>query len=205
MIGHLDPSFLCQADLLVVFEKFGALVQRRSTELSFFSFQMQTFLPFLIGPKESEASRCRAAISSWMSETWVADVLFFLLLDQCVARDYGVGVSETERKKRIHHAGLWALFGEGVGTASPHAGSSRCRRLTRHRAPLFKPLLQHHPAMGSGGVQLLPAGQKFSGPGAGALRHVRLHAVISRASVRMAESTSAFWGRSCLFFILLPF
>lgn len=129
-----------------------------------------------------------------MSETWEADVLFFFLLDQCVARDYGEGVSKTERKKRIHQAGPWALFGEGVGAAGPHAGSGRCRRLTRHRAPLFKSPPQHHPAMDSGGVQLLPAGQKFSGPGAGAPGRVRLHAVFLRGSLRMAESTSAFWG-----------
>lgn len=155
---------------------------------------MQTFCPLLIGLKESEASRCGPAISSWMSETWEADVLFFFLLDRCIARDYGEGVSKTERKKRIHQAGPWALFGEGVGAASPHAGSGRCRRLMRRRAPLFKSLPRHRPAMDSGGVQLLPAGQKFSGPGAGALGHVWLHAVFLRGSLRMAESTSVFWG-----------
>lgn len=129
---------------------------------------MQTFPPPLIGLKESEASRCGAAVSSWMSETWEADVLFFILRDQCVGRDYGEGVSKTERKKCIHQAGPWALFREGVGAGGPHAGSGRCRRLMRRRAPLFKSPPQHHPAMDSGGVQLLLAGQKFSGPGAGA-------------------------------------
>lgn len=44
-------------------------------------------------------------------------------------------------------------------------------------APLFKSLQQqHHPAMGSGGVLLEPAGQKFSGTEAGASGRVQLHA-----------------------------
>jgi len=146
----------------------------------------------LIGPKESGASRCRAAVSNWMSETWEADVLFFFLLDRCVARDYGEGASRAERSRRIHQAGPWALFGECC--AHPHAGSSRCRRLTRRRARLFRSPLQHCPVMDSGGVQPLPVGQKFSGPGAGAPGHVRLHAVFLRGSRRMAESASAFWG-----------
>lgn len=128
-----------------------------------------------------------------MSETWEADVLFSFCWTSAYPETMGRGV-QTKRKKCIHQAGPWALFREGVGAASPHAGSGRCRRLTRHRAPLFKSPPQHHPAMDSGGVQLLTVGQKFSGPGAGAPGCVRPHAVFLRGSLRMAESTSAFWG-----------
>lgn len=156
---------------------------------------MQTFCPLLIGPKESEASRCGAAINSWMSETWGADVLFSFCWTP-VRRHYREGMSKTGRKESIHQAGPWALFREGVDAAGPHAGSGRCRRLMRRRAPLFKSLLQHHPAMDSEGVQPLPAGQKFSGPEAGA-SETRLASRRVFTWISEDGSASAFWGGFC--------
>lgn len=88
------------------------------------------------------------------------------------------GKEGVSKKKEVHPSGQsLGIVWEGVGTAGPHAASGRCRRLPRRRVPLFQSLLQHHPAMGSGGVQLPPAGQKFSGTEAGASGRVRLHAV----------------------------
>lgn len=53
MTGHLDPSILCRADLLMVFEKFVALVQGGSTEVLFkiffsFLFKCKPFALYLL-------------------------------------------------------------------------------------------------------------------------------------------------------------
>lgn len=65
-------------------------------------------------------------------------------------------------------------------------------------APLFKSLQQqHHPAMGSGGVLLEPAGQKFSGTEAGASGCVQLHA-------GSEDGREHFWAGLGWFFSPLP-
>lgn len=165
---------------------------------------MQTFRkPYLLARKKVKLPDAELPSAAGCQKP--GKQMFCFLFAGPVSRHYGEGVSKTGRKERIHQAGPWALFRKGVGAAGPHAGSGRCRRLMRRRDPLFKSLLQQHhhrQAMGSEGVQPLPAGQKFSGPGAGAPGHVQLRTVILRGSLRMAESTSAFWGG--FFFPSLP-
>lgn len=107
-----------------------------------------------------------------------------------------------ERKRRIHQAKPWALFGEGVGTAGPHAGSGRCRRLTRFLfLNLCCSITRQWTQEGFSYRQQVKSsvGQKR------VLRDVFGFMPRFYMDLRMAESTSAFWGGLVgFFFFFLP-
>lgn len=108
-----------------------------------------------------------------------------------------------ERKRRIHQAGPWALFREGVGTAGPHAGSGRCRRLTRFLfLNLCCSITRQWTQEGFSYRQQVKSsvGQKR------VLRDVFGFMPCFYMDLRMAESTSAFWGGLIVvFFFFFPF
>lgn len=112
----------------------------------------------------------------------------------------GEGMS---KKKEAHPSG-WTpgiVWGEG-GHSWPSCW------LWQMQAPGFlflKSLLQHHPPMDSGGVQLPPAGQKFSGTEAGASRRVQLHAVFLHESEDGREHFWLLGWVGFFFFFFLPF
>lgn len=136
-----------------------------------------------------------------MAGTWEANVLFFLLLGRCVARDCRERDVQKERGASIRPdpGHCWG----GGGHSWPSCW------LWQMQAPdevrLSKSLLQHHPAMDSGGVQLPPAGQKFSGTEAGALGCVRLHAVFLHGSKDGREHFCLLGWVGWFFFFFLCF
>lgn len=146
-----------------------------------------------------QISRCGAAISSWMAETWGANVLIFFLLDLCIARDCREGVS---KEKEAHPSGWTLGIVWGGGGHSWPSGwlwqmqapgllflNLCCSSITRQWAQEgFSYRQQVKSSVGQKRV----------------LRDVFSFMLCFYMDLRMAESTSAFWGGLAAFFFFLP-
>lgn len=106
------------------------------------------------------------------------------------------------RKKEAHPSGrTLGIVGEGVGTAGPHAGSGRCRRLTRFVfLNLCCSTTRQWTQEGFSYRQQVKSsvGQKR------VLWDVFGFMPCFYMDLRMAESTSAFWGGLVGFFFSFP-
>lgn len=168
---------------------------------------MQALYPLLIGTKEREASR-------------LPDFQMWGCHQQLDGRNLGSKCSHflfagPVHSQRLQGRGVQGERGTSIRLDSGHCLGRGWAQLALRLAladagawaPLFKSLLQqHHPAMGSGGVQLPPAGQKFSGTEAGASGRVQLHAVFLHGSEDGREHFCLLGWVGCFFFFsFLPF
>lgn len=142
---------------------------------------MQALYPLLTGPKENEASRLPDAglppAAGWQKP---GEQMFCFSFGWTGAQPETAGEGMSGEKEAHPSGRALGIVRGGGGHSWPSCWLWQMQ--APDEVPLSKSLLQHHPAMDSGGVQLPPAGQKFSGAEAGASGRVRLHAVFLHGS-----------------------